>query len=217
MARARNPFGRAQECLRAGLREGLFPSGGPLIVVELAQTLNLSPTPVREALAHLAGEGLIVDQRGRGYFAPRHDAGDLVELHQLHMNYVAFALRLRDEESPPVTASRVWGSSQLATALACTKDQGVALRDFVEALFSELVAQGGHKLLSEVHRTLADKLAPIRKHEDRLFTDLREEAERLAALRDADRFDELETAIRAYHDRRIDAARRLVEIRRRLR
>ncbi|WP_392354013.1 GntR family transcriptional regulator [Brevundimonas sp. LF-1] len=50
-----------------------------MVVTTLARELGLSPTPVREALARLAGEGVIEHWPGRGYFAPRLAASDIVE------------------------------------------------------------------------------------------------------------------------------------------
>ena len=63
MARLRDPYGMALEGLRAGLRAGRFGLGAPLVAAELAPTLSVSATPLREALSRLAGEGLLEDRR----------------------------------------------------------------------------------------------------------------------------------------------------------
>nr|WP_269769772.1 GntR family transcriptional regulator [Sphingomonas formosensis] len=67
--------------IRADLDRGAFPPGMPLAIVELAGRLALSPTPVRESLARLAGEGLVEERRRHGYFAPRRSERELAELY----------------------------------------------------------------------------------------------------------------------------------------
>ncbi|HEX7944210.1 MAG TPA: GntR family transcriptional regulator, partial [Phenylobacterium sp.] len=92
--RNRDPFGAVLETLRQQIRRGDLPPGEPLIVMDLAQDLGVSATPVREALAYLAGEGLIDGRRGRvrGYATWRPSAADLTELYRLHQAQVVFAL-----------------------------------------------------------------------------------------------------------------------------
>lgn len=68
MARKRpESFAIALDWLRADLRAGTHPAGARLTAGAIAERLQLSPTPVREALSHLAGEGLLDDRRGQGY------------------------------------------------------------------------------------------------------------------------------------------------------
>ena len=47
------------EQLRTAIVDGTFAAGTPLPEVALAARLGVSPTPVREAIAHLLGEGLV--------------------------------------------------------------------------------------------------------------------------------------------------------------
>ena len=88
----KDPFSAALDALRDQLRRGRLVSGEPLTITDLAHDLGLSATPVREALSRLAGERLIEDRRGRGYFAPRFDVSDLVELYGLRRLYLVEAL-----------------------------------------------------------------------------------------------------------------------------
>ena len=80
--RTRDPFGEALSELRMRLRQGELRPGAPLVVMDLAQSLGLSATPVREALAFLAGEGLIEGRRGaaRGYLAGRLGSAEIADL-----------------------------------------------------------------------------------------------------------------------------------------
>ena len=66
--RQRDPFGSTLISLRAALEYGLAP-GQHLSVADIAASLKLSTSPVREALSRLCGEGLVEDRRGLGYFS----------------------------------------------------------------------------------------------------------------------------------------------------
>ncbi|MFN3487458.1 MAG: GntR family transcriptional regulator, partial [Planctomycetota bacterium] len=58
----------ALTAVRDRLQSGALPPGARATAVDLADDLGLSTTPVREALSRLAGEGLLEDRRGQGYF-----------------------------------------------------------------------------------------------------------------------------------------------------
>jgi DNA-binding GntR family transcriptional regulator len=45
--------------------------------------VKLSPTPVREALSRLAGEGELEERRGDGFFVRRLSAADLIPLYEM--------------------------------------------------------------------------------------------------------------------------------------
>ena len=64
--RRSEPYLRARSALLDAIRAGDYLQGQPLKAAEIAQHLQLSPTPVREALAYLAGAGLIAEERGVG-------------------------------------------------------------------------------------------------------------------------------------------------------
>lgn len=80
--RDRDPFDRTLETLRRRLVQAGPMQGAPLPISGLADELGVSPTPVREVLALLAGEDLIV-RTAHGYAAPLHDPPRLAELYEL--------------------------------------------------------------------------------------------------------------------------------------
>lgn len=82
MSRDRDPFDRTLDTLRRRLTEHGPLQGDPLPVNSLAAELGVSPTPVREALARLAGEGLVA-RTGAGYVGVVHDALSLAGLYGL--------------------------------------------------------------------------------------------------------------------------------------
>lgn len=124
--------------------------GMPLVVTDLAGDLGLSPTPVREALARLAGEGIIEHRPGRGYFTPSPGVEDIVELYGLHRRLVLWALEA--PAAPPA------GPRPLA------QESGD-----LEQTFARLVDAAGDGLLSRTFRRTLLQLRPVRAVEARLF------------------------------------------------
>ena len=73
---------RVYATLREHLRAGRIDRDGPLTEAALAGELGVSRTPVREALARLASEGLVAAS-GRSYSVPTLDERDVDELYAL--------------------------------------------------------------------------------------------------------------------------------------
>ncbi len=69
--------------LRASLLEGAYPSGAQLSEAGLAQRLDVSRAPVREALERLVQEGLLVRRPRRGTFVRSYDRAQVGELMEL--------------------------------------------------------------------------------------------------------------------------------------
>lgn len=146
--RPKDPFSAALDALRLQLRGGRLILGEPLTITNLAEDLGLSATPVREALSRLAGEGLIEDRRGRGYFARRVDVADLVELYGLRCLYLVGALR---NEAGGVAQGV--GDRQRAFG-------GAASTGGLMERFDHLMAQAGNRALLDAYKLVTDRLAP---------------------------------------------------------
>lgn len=58
----------AHQAIRRNIITGVLAPGSRVVVTTLAKTLNLSPTPINEALSALEREGLVVNLPHRGYF-----------------------------------------------------------------------------------------------------------------------------------------------------
>jgi DNA-binding GntR family transcriptional regulator len=182
------------------LRAGDFEPGAPLVAAELAKVLGVSITPIREALAHLAGEGLIDERRGRGYFAHRLDVAELDSLYRLHWIYVAAALDEAVGRSPSLSDAQEGEAFELSPG---------HVRDRVEALFAAIVRAAGNPILAIAHRAIVDRLAAPRLQEDRVLENIAEEIRALVlAIGHAD-----PATIRAvlfdYHERRLAASKRM--------
>jgi DNA-binding GntR family transcriptional regulator len=88
------PLGdRVYAALRELLRAGRIATGQPLQEAELAARLGVSRTPVREALARLASEGLVVAE-GRSFTVPALTVSDIEDIYALRFLLEPEALRL---------------------------------------------------------------------------------------------------------------------------
>lgn len=75
--------GQAVDVLRELVLTGDIPPGARVNEVELAQRLGISRGPLREAIRHLASEGLLVLAPHRGASVPTSDAADVQALFEL--------------------------------------------------------------------------------------------------------------------------------------
>lgn len=84
----------AYRTLRKAILGRKYPPGTRLVVLELARKFELSPTPVKEALAALEREGLVQKIPHRGYLVPRPDIADASEIYELREVLEGLAGRL---------------------------------------------------------------------------------------------------------------------------
>ncbi len=195
MSLRRDPFGLALGHLRRQLATGVFWPGQALIIQDLALELKLSPTPVREALARLAGEGLIEARQRGGYRVCSLDAVDLADLYEAHLSALLSSLRIRLSEpgrraAPPEAAA----------------DEAEA-GDITELAFDALARACGNRMLVSWRRSLSDRLIWARRAEALVFEDLAGEAGEL--VRDLAEFQDPARQARVvagFHRRRRDGA-----------
>lgn len=207
LAKSRDPFGIVLKTLRERLRAGAYPGGVPLTITDLAQEFQLSPTPVREALSRLAGQGLVEDVPGKGYFVRVLQPGDLVELLMLHEIHVgaglAAALRHQQgQDRSALTLAPPW----LPDLPDLSIDQASRQVQFAEVQFEFTVLQAGNATLVRAHRRLADRLAPARRAELAVLVDVDAELGELAQVLRENHWEAAKAVSETYHRRRIAAA-----------
>lgn len=185
------PFRQALVDLRRRLREGELTAGARVTAKDVADRLRLSPTPVREALSRLAGEGLLEERRGEGFFVPELAAPDIAQLYQLSEHLLLIAQG---------DASR--SGAALRSEPALQDDP----RRAVEHLFLLWASEAGGRVIPGVYRTTATRLDAARRLEATLLPDARAEAAALLDLAPPDRRAERPAAIRSYFARRVALA-----------
>ena len=95
---------QAYRALRQAILSRRYPPGARLVVRELAESLGLSPTPIKEALAALAREGLVRSVPHRGYQVPFLSAGDIREIYELRDALEGLAASLAAQRGGPELA-----------------------------------------------------------------------------------------------------------------
>src|SRR5690606_30631757 len=127
------------------------------------EDLRLSPTPVREALSRLAGEGVLQERRGDGFFVAGYAAAEIAALFRLSEQL----LRLAEAEARP--------GSPLPPGPPLAAGEADPVRA-VERLFRSWVLACGNRVLIDAHGTVAARLVVVRRQEPRLIADLDVEA-----------------------------------------
>lgn len=128
LVRDRDPFDRTLETLRQRLTRAGPLQGAALPISGLAEELGVSPTPVREVLARLAGEGLIA-RTPQGYAALLLDPAGLAELYDLASVLVAAAVQSGAQAgdgfdlADPLASARAAPNRALAQACARVQAQ----------------------------------------------------------------------------------------------
>jgi DNA-binding GntR family transcriptional regulator len=74
--------------------EGKILPNEPMREVHLAELLNISRTPLREALQQLEWEGIIVSESRKGYRLAQFSENDITEIYPLRARLESFALEL---------------------------------------------------------------------------------------------------------------------------
>ncbi|HEU4961418.1 MAG TPA: GntR family transcriptional regulator [Sphingomonas sp.] len=75
-----NAFERAYEAMKTQIAAGSLRAGQHLDLVQLAKTLGVSTSPVREALSALTAERLVQSIKGVGFHVPAFDYAAVVDL-----------------------------------------------------------------------------------------------------------------------------------------
>lgn len=156
------PLGdRVYATLRDYLRAGRLATGHPLQEAALAAQLGVSRTPVREALARLASEGLVVAE-GRSFTVPALTDADIQDIYELRFLLEPQALREIAESRP--------GRKGLAPLRKALEDMAAAHEDgdgaeFMEANYrfrAEWMARVPNRRLARAIELYADHVRYLR-------------------------------------------------------
>jgi DNA-binding GntR family transcriptional regulator len=110
-----------KESLRRAILRGDLSGGARLIQADLASMLNVSTTPVREALRDLATEGLITLDRHRGGVVRELDWQEMEEIRMIRHQLEPLAVRLVVER---ITDEELSEAERLRQRMAKERDLG---------------------------------------------------------------------------------------------
>jgi DNA-binding GntR family transcriptional regulator len=139
----------AYTSVRSWIVEGRMRPGERLIEQRIAAELNLSRTPVREAVRMLAADGLVVTERNRGAIVRRLDRQDVLDLYELRARLESYA-------------------SELAASRATAEDIAAidgGIRDFAKAIRrKDLDLLDRTRLIGEANRRVHAAIIAASRH-----------------------------------------------------
>lgn len=165
----------AADRIREQILAGGFRQGEHLVESRIAEQLNVSRGPVREAFKLLRAEGLLEEEPRRGTFVVRLSAGDVREIYGLRSAIEGRAARL-------IAARHVPGDVHELRAMLGRIEDAVARQD-VSAVFrfdlefhDGLCALSGNTRLHEVFRRYVPMIRSLLRLDERLYASLDEVA-----------------------------------------
>lgn len=151
------------ERLRLSIVQGDLALGQPLSERQLAETLGVSKTPVREALAQLRVEGLvhILPQRGAVVFTL--SAREVINMCELRLTLESAALRFAFERSPNQLIDGLHHCVHVMETARSAKD-GRGYLDADTAFHQVFFAACGNPMLADAYEMHVGKIAAVRTH-----------------------------------------------------
>lgn len=188
-----------------------IPPGMPIKEVGLAKELNVSRTPLREALNRLASEGFIEATPSKGFTGRSLDPKEIFDLYELRVELEVLAARLACERATDEDLRRL--SSFCRTEGQKRFHDRVSVQLKVDEEFHESIARlSGNAQLERVLRNTNARIRFVRwiDMEGRLHTTDDEHQRIVDALesRDADQCAEL---LRGHIQRRMDQIRDVIK------
>jgi DNA-binding GntR family transcriptional regulator len=202
---AKNAAGdRVYQAIKASVIAYAFPQGRRMYLEPLADALRVSTTPVREALNHLAAEGLVIKAPRKGFIALTLSRDNLLGYYELTRLLLAKELEALDAaarrklpEFEPI-AVVLYKLNRRVLSEANT------LAAYAGESFSHIASLGENAQVVRSIRRANDHLYYIRTVECRHMDNVQDELRLLCELLLADRCEELLQAIHSYHDKRIE-------------
>lgn len=138
---------QAYDALREGILARTLPAGSKLVMRDLVEQLQLSPTPINQALAALEREGLVESRPHRGYYVITLEPADIVDIYTLREVLEGLAMRLAVETRPKELESSLRAHHE--KQVECFDDRDLARYADLDVAFHRTVweASGNDRLL----------------------------------------------------------------------
>lgn len=146
--------------IREAIVEGRYPPSCRLVEQKVAAELNLSRTPVREALKMLAAEGLVTIERNVGAMVRPIDRKTIVDLYELRARLESYAAsRAAVHRTPEQLSALAAAVADFSAAVGSTVVHDVESMRLVNvanaAIHSTVTAAAAHeRLASMLHRAV---------------------------------------------------------------
>jgi len=200
--------GQVAELLRIQIARQELEPGDRLLEVDLARRLGVSRSPVREALAQLALEGLVESVPYRGTFVRRLDAPRLRELVDFRLVLEEFAVQRLAKTLDDRGLRQIGDATAALARRAKAKDFDGAIQADLE-LHDLLIELAGNQPLRHAYRSLLNEIKLYIRLTSRHYHSIAELAcehvELIEALREQ-RVDDAVLAIRRHIEHGFDGA-----------
>ncbi len=132
------------DIIRQAIINGSMRPGTPVVEMALAEQLNVSRAPVREAIQILEADGLIESEAYKGKRVKSLTLKEVEEIYSLREQFEAFAIRRVVEREVDVSELRVHSDTMFAAA---ERNDLAALNEADEAFHRTLIRLADHALL----------------------------------------------------------------------
>ncbi|MDZ8275048.1 GntR family transcriptional regulator [Microbacterium aquimaris] len=194
----------AYEQLRAEIIDWVLEPGAPLGEIETAERVGVSRTPVREALARLSAEGLVVYEGRYARVAPL-SRDRITELYELREALETQAARLAARRRDPERFERLLEEFELGPDAAPSDGRPYFLSGELDAAIDEAV---GSRYLRAALDDLRGQMARIRHHSSadpvRLVEATREHVQIVRAILAGDEFLAVHATAVHLHNSRVN-------------
>lgn len=143
--------------IRQAIVEGRYAPGDRLVEQALGEELELSRTPVREALRRLEVEGLVTSRRNRGVIVHSATDDEVHDLYELRARLEAYAAELAAERGSPDQLDEIAAAADAFDRLVEASGPAPAGSEAVWAIHQAngrfhgaIVAAAGHERLQQL-------------------------------------------------------------------
>jgi DNA-binding GntR family transcriptional regulator len=158
----------AADRIREQILSGGFRQGEHLVETRIAQELNISRGPVREAFKLLRAEGLLQEEPRRGSFVVKLSPGDVRGIYGLRAAIEGRAARMIAGVADGEVLERLGGLvDEIDRAVAKGKAADVFAADL--AFHAELVASAGNTSLDEVFTRYVPTLRALLRLDEHVY------------------------------------------------
>ena len=169
------------DTLRQGILDGTYAQGTRLGETDLADSLGVSRTPVREALRRLGSEGLLATLPNKGARVRTWTAGELGDIFDLRALLEGHAAA---RAAARVTDADIGYMNDLVTRMEAATAEGVTpdidlITELNGAFHRAVITASGNSLLPELMNSLIH--VPVVSHTYRLYSRGPDAAEHAAA------------------------------------
>lgn len=141
------------QILKKEICDGNFPPGQWLQEKELAEKLNVSRSPVREALKQLVDEGLAIEYPNKGVFVKEFTVKDIEEIYEVRILLESYAIK---NSVKTITTSNIRELMEILHKL--TKEYEKSdLASYIETdtqLHQYIITLGGNSIVSDIYKRI---------------------------------------------------------------